>query len=94
MLDGRDTLACLPTGSGKSLTFQLPAIYRHRYGPTGRNGLRPLTLVISPLISLMQDQIASLKAMGVCAEAYNSHLSMDEVGLAWVSGNGKCMKNS
>jgi ATP-dependent DNA helicase RecQ len=59
--EGRDTLAVMPTGGGKSLCFQLPAL------------LRPgLTVVISPLIALMRDQVRSLRAAGVEAGAYTS----------------------
>lgn len=55
---GRDALAVLPTGSGKSLTYQLPAL------------LRPgLTVVISPLVALMRDQVASLRARGISSVA-------------------------
>ncbi len=56
VLSGRDTLAVLPTGGGKSLCYQLPAL------------LRPgLTVVVSPLISLMQDQVAGLRGRGISA---------------------------
>ena len=64
-LEGRDTLALLPTGGGKSLCYQLPALVR-----TG------LTVVISPLIALMKDQVDSLKELGIAAEFLNS--SLDE----------------
>jgi ATP-dependent DNA helicase RecQ len=63
----RDVLAVLPTGGGKSLCYQLPAI------------LDPgLTLVISPLIALMNDQVAALKAIGVAASRLHSNLSLHE----------------
>lgn len=62
--EGRDVLAVLPTGGGKSVCFQIPAL------------LRPLpTLVISPLISLMQDQVAAARARGLPAACLNSSLS-------------------
>ncbi len=61
VLDGRDTLAIMPTGGGKSLCFQLPAL------------LRPgVTVVISPLIALMRDQVRSLREVGVEAGALTS----------------------
>ncbi len=60
-LEGRDVLAIMPTGGGKSLCFQLPAL------------LRPgLTLVVSPLIALMQDQVRQLRANGIPADLLNS----------------------
>lgn len=64
VLAGRDTLAVLPTGGGKSVCFQMPALVIPGY-----------TLVISPLISLMQDQVAAAAARGIPAEALNSTLS-------------------
>ena len=61
VLEGRDTLAIMPTGGGKSLCFQLPAL------------LRPgITVVISPLIALMRDQVRSLREVGVGAGALTS----------------------
>ena len=67
-LEGSDTLLVLPTGGGKSLTFQAPAL-------TFENGL---ALVVSPLISLMKDQVDSLLQNGVPAALYNSSLSRDQ----------------
>ncbi len=61
---GRDALAILPTGAGKSICFQIPALLRDRP-----------TVVISPLISLMQDQVAAAVARGIPAAAINSALS-------------------
>jgi ATP-dependent DNA helicase RecQ len=66
-LAGRDVFALLPTGGGKSLCFQLPALHR-----TG------LTVVVSPLIALMKDQVDQLQAAGVAATYLNSTLSADE----------------
>ena len=60
-LAGRDVLAVMPTGSGKSLCFQLPAIVRES-----------LTVVVSPLIALMRDQVAQLRELGVEAASLNS----------------------
>src|SRR5256884_4221049 len=62
-LAGRDVLALLPTGGGKSLCFQLPALARPG-----------LTVVVSPLISLMKDQVDALQASGVPATFLNSSL--------------------
>ncbi len=61
VLAGEDVLAVMPTGSGKSLCFHLPALAR-----------RGLTLVVSPLIALMRDQVAQLVELGVSAAALNS----------------------
>jgi ATP-dependent DNA helicase RecQ len=67
VLEGRDTLAVLPTGAGKSVIYQTAAML-----------LPGVTLVVSPLISLMQDQIEGLKARGVPAEFINSTLTPRE----------------
>jgi len=66
VLDGHDVLAVMPTGSGKSLGFQLPAIV-----------LPGTTLVVSPLISLMKDQVDELNRRGIRAAALHSLLSTD-----------------
>jgi len=66
-LADRDVFALLPTGGGKSLCFQLPALQR-----TG------LTIVVSPLIALMKDQVDQLQAAGVAATYLNSSLDADE----------------
>jgi ATP-dependent DNA helicase RecQ len=66
-LDGRDVLAVLPTGAGKSICFQIPAL------------LTPgLTVVISPLISLMEDQVTAARSRGIPAAALNSATPADE----------------
>ena len=67
-LAGRDVFALLPTGGGKSLCFQLPALVREG-----------LTVVVSPLISLMKDQVDALTASGVAATFLNSSLKSNEV---------------
>lgn len=67
VLDGRDTLAIMPTGGGKSLCYQVPALY-----------CEGVTLVISPLISLMQDQVMNLEEYDVPAVYLNSAQSFNE----------------
>ena len=67
ILTGRDVLGVMPTGAGKSVCFQLPALM-----------LPGMTLVVSPLISLMKDQVAALTAMGIPAACINSTLSSGE----------------
>lgn len=67
ILAGRDTLAIMPTGAGKSLCYQLPALH-----------LPGMTVVVSPLISLMKDQVDKLSELGVDATQVNSTLSARE----------------
>lgn len=67
ILEGRDTLAVMPTGGGKSLCYQIPALI-----------LDGITVVVSPLISLMQDQVGALLENGVSAAFLNSTLNLDE----------------
>ena len=76
-LAGRDVVAILPTGGGKSLCYQLPALEREG-----------LTVVISPLIALMKDQVDQLLASGVSATFLNSSLSPAETG-ARLAGLGR-----
>jgi ATP-dependent DNA helicase RecQ len=71
ILDGKDTLAIMPTGGGKSLCYQIPALF-----------LPGVTLVISPLISLMQDQVMNLSEYGVQSVFLNSSLSYKEANKA------------
>jgi ATP-dependent DNA helicase RecQ len=68
---GGDALVLMPTGGGKSLCYQVPAIARHRSG-------RGVTLVVSPLIALMHDQVGALEEAGVHAAFLNSTLDSDE----------------
>jgi ATP-dependent DNA helicase RecQ len=67
VLDGTDTLAIMPTGSGKSLCYQIPA-----------RMLDGTTVVVSPLISLMKDQLEKLEALGIRAAQVNSSLNREE----------------
>lgn len=68
VLNGNDTFVLMPTGGGKSLCYQLPALK-----------FKGITLVISPLIALMKDQVDSLRANGISAEFINSTLSPIEI---------------
>ncbi|TDQ30141.1 DNA helicase RecQ [Tenacibaculum caenipelagi] len=67
ILSKKDTLVIMPTGGGKSICYQLPALF-----------FEGITLVISPLIALMKDQVDSLKANGIPATFYNSSQSTEE----------------
>ena len=67
VLDGRDVLGIMPTGAGKSLCFQIPALM-----------MPGITLVVSPLISLMKDQVGALNQAGIHAAFLNSSLSMGQ----------------
>jgi len=83
ILNRRDTVAVMPTGSGKSLCFQIPALM-----------LEGGTIVISPLISLMKDQVDSLNTMGIPASYINSSLDYREIGeriQQFINGSSKIM---
>src|SRR5436305_4731092 len=67
VLKGADVLAIMPTGSGKSLCYQLPALLRDT-----------VTVVVSPLIALMRNQVAQLKSYGIAAASLNSANDFDE----------------
>ncbi len=71
ILSGRDTLALLPTGGGKSLTYQIPALAREG-----------LCLVVTPLIALMKDQVDRLREMNISAVAIHSGLSRRQIDVA------------
>ncbi len=70
LMEGGDALVLMPTGGGKSLCYQVPAIARHRAG-------RGVTVVVSPLIALMQDQVNALEELGVHAAFLNSTLDSE-----------------
>ncbi|MDR0713622.1 MAG: RecQ family ATP-dependent DNA helicase [Bacteroidales bacterium] len=70
VLDGRDTLALMPTGGGKSITFQVPAI-----------AMEGICIVVTPLIALMKDQVENLKRRNIKATAVYSGLSLREIDI-------------
>ncbi|TPN77651.1 DNA helicase RecQ [Mesorhizobium sp. CU2] len=72
LLAGRHVLAVMPTGAGKSLCYQVPALVKGG-----------LALVVSPLVALMQDQVAALRLAGVAADTINSSLDRDANVAAW-----------
>ena len=72
LLAGRNALTVMPTGSGKSLCFQIPALV-----------MEGLTVVVSPLIALMQDQVAALRLAGVAADCINSAKGRADNVAAW-----------
>jgi ATP-dependent DNA helicase RecQ len=71
-LAGRDSLVVLPTGGGKSLCYQLPAAMQ-----------RGLVLVVSPLIALMEDQVAAAREADLAADALHSNLEANHRGAAY-----------
>ena len=80
-LSGRDVLGVMPTGGGKSLCYQIPGLL-----------LPGLTLVISPLISLMQDQVLALKSAGVPAAYINSSLTLEQLRQVYRNLRQGCYK--
>jgi len=72
LLSGGDVVMVMPTGAGKSLCFQVPALV-----------LGGLTIVVSPLVALMQDQVAALRLAGVAADTINSARDRDDNVSAW-----------
>ena len=77
VLAGRDTLALMPTGGGKSICFQVPTLVKGNEQPEKR-----LCLVITPLIALMRDQVANLQARGIHAAAVYTGMSWDKQRVA------------
>src|SRR6476660_8166650 len=71
VIAGGDAIVLMPTGGGKSICYQVPAIARHRAG-------LGVTVVVSPLIALMHDQVGALEELGVHAAFLNSSLSIEE----------------
>jgi ATP-dependent DNA helicase RecQ len=81
VLGGRDVFAVMPTGSGKSMCYQLPALIQDG-----------LTLVVSPLLALMRDQVADLRRLGAPAAALNSMTSPSESEGIWKDIEGRRLK--
>ena len=80
ILDRQNVLVVMPTGAGKSLCYQLPALVSAR-----------LAVIVSPLVALMDDQVAGLRANGVAAACVHSGLSRDEQVANWRSvASGQC----
>ena len=80
VLDGHDTLGLMPTGGGKSITFQVPGMI-----------LEGLTIVITPLISLMKDQVDNLRQKQIKAVYFHAGMTHKEITLAWEKlVNAKC----
>src|SRR3546814_17431819 len=80
-MTGRDTLAVMPTGAGKSLCFQLPALVDGG-----------LTVVVSPLIALMDDQVRGLRLQGVAAGALHSGRSPEDNQETWRAARARRLR--
>ncbi|MEL7000069.1 MAG: DEAD/DEAH box helicase, partial [Pseudomonadota bacterium] len=72
LLSGRDALAVMPTGAGKSLCYQIPGLL-----------MDGLTVVVSPLVALMEDQVAALRLNGIAADTINSARDRETNVAAW-----------
>jgi ATP-dependent DNA helicase RecQ len=81
VLEGGPVMAVMPTGSGKSMCYQLPALVDEG-----------LTLVVSPLIALMRDQVQQLRSLGVVAGSLNSSNDADENDAVWAAMRDKTMR--
>ncbi|GAB1319828.1 hypothetical protein MFIFM68171_10038 [Madurella fahalii] len=78
VLDGNNTLVVFPTGAGKSLCFQIPALAFEEFDDESRRGKHGITVVISPLLALIKDQVDSLKRKGIAAGALDSTQTAEE----------------
>jgi ATP-dependent DNA helicase RecQ len=78
---GDSVLAVMPTGSGKSMCYQLPALMEEG-----------LTLVVSPLIALMRDQVSQMQSLGIAAATLNSMTQEDEAAEIWAQLRAGAMK--
>ena len=76
VFSGKDTLGLMPTGGGKSITFQVPAL-----------AMDGICLVITPLIALMKDQVDNLKEKGIKALSIYSGMSHNEIMQSWATTN-------
>lgn len=74
VMDGKDTVALLPTGGGKSLCFQIPAM-----------AMDGICIVVSPLVALMGDQVNALKERGIKALKLTGGISFDELNTLWTT---------
>ncbi|KAI6783824.1 ATP-dependent helicase-like protein [Emericellopsis cladophorae] len=85
-LAGEDAFVLMPTGGGKSLCYQLPAVVR-----SGKT--RGMTIVVSPLLSLMQDQVDHMKALGIQAVSFNSESSAEYKRKVLSAFDERCPEN-
>ena len=83
LLDGQDVLAVMPTGAGKSICYQVPALL-----------LPGITIVVSPLVSLMKDQVGALVQAGVAAAFLNNSLTDNQKALMLRRAREGCIRSS